>query len=217
MADWSYGGAYLRHDMDGIIELPNESKIKVHDLTHGLPDFMRMADVLFVDPPCSTGNLRSFHTKADQDLPYTFNLFEMELFKRIDEINPKHLFMEVFASNKGSFLDEIGKRYKHTKVYDSFYYNKPKNKCWIIHASNDLIGDLPIQEIDETKAIAWICKNMDFKCIGDLCMGRGTVGRYAYMNKRQFVGTELNKKRLALLVEHIEKNEQKLGKLPTNN
>ena len=39
--------------------------------------------------------------------------------------------------------------------------------------------------------------------IGDLCMGRGLVGVNAYKNGKRFVGTELNHKRLAVLLERI--------------
>jgi hypothetical protein len=36
-------------------------------------------------------------------------------------------------------------------------------------------------------------------------MGRGLVGKYAYLNKKSFAGTELNPKRLAVLVDFIKK------------
>jgi DNA modification methylase len=36
-------------------------------------------------------------------------------------------------------------------------------------------------------------------------MGRGTVGHNAFRNKRRFVGTELNPKRLAVLINKIHK------------
>ena len=100
---WDYGGAYRQIEMGGIIELPNDSKLKVCDLTKELPSFMLQADTIFCDPPCSPGNLRSFHTKADRQLEYSFNEFENALFERITEIKPKYLFLEVFKSNKEPF------------------------------------------------------------------------------------------------------------------
>lgn len=208
MADWDYGGAWRSLDMQGEIALPNGSMLQVHDLTHGLPEFMRAADTLFVDPPCSTGNLRSFHTKADQDLPYSFGEFEEALFARIAEIAPRHLFLEVFRSNHDAFLARGRSLFPHVRVYDSFYYNKPANRCWIVHASTEPLPDYPLDGIDETKAIQWICRNHPFECIGDLCMGRGTVGKLAYLEGRRFVGTELNRKRLAILVDFIRQREQ---------
>lgn len=199
--------------MDGIMELPNNSKIQVHDITKGTPEFMKQADLLFIDPPCNTGNLRSFYTKSNMELSYSFDLFKKSLFESIDNISPKCLCIEVFKSNKDAFLHEIGNRYKNITVIDSMYYNKKNNKCWVIVASNHDIGHYNLEQlngVDEEKIIKWICENMTYNCIGDLCMGMGLVGKYAYLNKRQFVGTELNKKRLAKLIHFIETHEQQL-------
>ena len=38
-------------------------------------------------------------------------------------------------------------------------------------------------------------------------MGQGLVGWNAYKNGKKFVGTEINKKRLAVLVDKIEANK----------
>jgi hypothetical protein len=202
---WEYGGVYHNYDMSKEIDLPNQSKVKVADLTKELPNFMLQADTIFCDPPCSIGNLRTFHTKADRELEYSFGEFETYLFSRIRQINPKHLFLEVFKSNKNSFLEKCQEMYENVAIYNSFYYNKKQNKCFIIHATNEVVQSKyeALEGIDEEKAIKWICENHDFNCIGDLCMGRGLVGKYAFLNQKQFVGTELNKKRLAVLVDFI--------------
>lgn len=70
---------------------------------------------------------------------------------------------------------------------------------------NSPLRDYPFEGMDEEDVIAWICENVDFNCIGDLCMGRGLVGKHAFNNNKPFVGTELNKKRLAVLVDYITK------------
>lgn len=203
-AKWEYGGAYRHHDMTGDIHLPTDSIVKVCDITQELPEFMKQADTLFVDPPCSQGNLRTFHTKAGQDLLYKFDDFEDALFQRIDEIQPDTLFLEVFKSNRERFMDRVRQRYIHVHEYNSCYYNKPGNQCWIIQASKSPFMPYPIEGMDEEKIIAYICEHHPYDVIGDLCMGRGLVGRYAFKNGKKFVGTELNKKRLAVLVDHIK-------------
>ena len=43
-------------------------------------------------------------------------------------------------------------------------------------------------------------------------MGQGLVGWYANQAGKRFVGTELNPKRLAVLVESIETNKKLQGK-----
>ena len=52
-------------------------------------------------------------------------------------------------------------------------------------------------------AIMWVCKNEEYDCMGDLCIGQGLVGVNAYKNGKRFVGTELNHKRLAVLLDRI--------------
>lgn len=208
MNKWEYGGVYHQYNMDGTINLPNDSKVKVCDLTIEMPDFMKEADTLFIDPPCSQGNLTTFYTKADMSVNNGFENFYKLLFQRIGEINPKHLYLEVFASNYDKFLSECKLRFTNVIVYKSFYYNNIKNNCWILHCSNVGIAyNNNLENIDEEKIIKHICQSTEYDCIGDLCMGRGLVGKYAYLASKKFVGTELNKKRLAILIDFINKKE----------
>jgi len=201
---WEYGEYYKKYNMKGIIKLPYNSKVKVSDLILEMPEFMKDADIIFSDPPCSQGNLTSFYTKADKLNENTFGNFYRYFFKRIDEINPKQIWIEVFKSNKNIFIKECQKRYKNINIYDSKYYNNNKNICWIIQCSNGCINYYDeINGMDEEKIIEWICKNIDYDCIGDLCMGKGLVGKYSFLNNKKFVGIELNKKRLAVLVDFI--------------
>ena len=206
--EWNYKYYYKNFDMTGIIDLPNDSKVMVCDLIDNMPDFMKQADVLFVDPPCSQGNITSFYTKSDIMNTRNITLFYDSLFTRVKEIEPKHLFIEVFASNYDTFLERSSALFSNINVYDSYYYKNKKNKCWIFHCSNEQIDLCPeIMNIDEENVIKYICSNFAYECIGDLCMGTGLVGKYAFNNGRKFVGTELNKKRLAILLQHINQNK----------
>ena len=117
---------------------------------------------------------------------------------------PRHLFFEVFKANKERVHERIKGMFPFTRVYDSCYYNKPANKCWIIQASKgSLPAPYPINGMDESAAVAWLALNHPYEVFGDPCMGQGVVGRSAFAAGKPFVGTELNKKRLAVLVEHI--------------
>lgn len=208
MAKWEYGEVYKKYNMDGIIKIGG-GELKVHNIFDPLPEFMKQADCLFIDPPCNKSNINSFYTKADRtDYQSSYYPFQDRFFECIEEIKPKKLFVEVFKSNYDYFLAEIKKRYTHVKVYASSYYHKKQNQCWII-CGQDEEFDYPLDNVDEENCIEWICKNVDYECIGDLCMGRGLVGYNAYINGKKFVGTELNKKRLAVLVDNITKNEEK--------
>ena len=179
---WEYGGLYKKYNMDGTIEV-GTGKLKVHNIFDTLPDFMKEADCIFSDPPCSTANINSFYTKADRtDYQMSYSPFADRFFECIDEIKPARLFVE------------------------SKYYHNNKNKCWIIQGT-DIEEVYDFDGLDESKIIAEICEKVPFECIGDLCMGQGLVGWNAYKNGKKFVGTEINKKRLAVLVDKIEANK----------
>lgn len=207
MNKWEYGGLYKKYDMSGIIEV-GTGKLKVHNIFDPLPDFMKEADCIFCDPPCSKANINSFYTKADRtDYQTDYLPFAERFFECVDEINPTRLFVEVFKSNFEYFIQEIARRFPFVKVYESKYYNNNKNKCWIIQGTqeNEIYN---FNGLDESKIIAEICNEVPFECIGDLCMGQGLVGSNAYRVRKKFVGTEINKKRLAVLVDSITISEK---------
>lgn len=202
MNKYNYRGFYEKYNMEGEIKI-GTGIIKVHDIFDELPQFMKQADCLFIDPPCNEGNLKSFYTKADLTKRDSINKFNERLFNLIDEINPKHLFIETFKSNNETIFNRLSERYgTNIKEFISYYYGNITNKCYILYASLEE-SKLEIPFYDEEKVIEYICENLDFNCIGDLCMGKGLVGFYANKKKKKFVGTELNKKRLACLIEHI--------------
>ncbi len=211
MSDWDYGGVHREYDMSGIIELPNNSLVKVCDWTDDMPEFMREADTIFVDPPWNAGNAKSFYTKADKTVSsFSFEWFSDRLFCRLDQIAPEYLFIEMGKEYLGFYLERCHERYKHVTFYNSTYYKKSANKCYVIHATDNYSRRRykELEDLDEAAIIEWICANHDYQCIGDLCMGRGLVGRHAFLNGRRFVGLELNSKRLAILIDFIHKHKE---------
>lgn len=203
MSNFEYKGFYKKYDMLNEIHI-GTGVVKVHDIFDQLPSFMKQADCLFIDPPCSEGNLKSFYTKADLAKRESINQFNNRLFELIDEINPKHLFIENFKANNETIFNRLNERYgANMKEFQSYYYGSKNNKCSIWYAYLEEPNNFEIPEMDEEKMIEFICKNLDFNCIGDLCMGKGLVGFYANKYGKKFVGTELNHKRLACLIEHI--------------
>ena len=209
---WEYGGAYHQLNMEGVIDLPLGSKVEVCDWIVRMPDFMKEADTLFIDGPWNIGNVNTFYTKAD--LPhlkgFDFEGFSRVLFGRIDEIKPKFLFLEIGKEYLHWYLTECKKRYKYVTFYNSTYYHKRTNKCYVIHATDDFKHRRypELEDLDESDIISWLTENHSYECIGDLCMGKGQVGLKANANGKRFVGTELNKKRLAILVAALLPSSQ---------
>ena len=205
LSKWNYGNAYKRHPIadNEIVVFDNGSKIKVHDIFDPLPEFMKEADLIFVDPPWNLGNLNSFYTKADRnDYKDSFTPFYKRLFECIAEINPKTCYVEIGKEYLADFIIEMRKIYKQVTFYNSSYYHRKDNMCYIVRGSNKY-KKLPLDYMDEEDIIAWVCENEEYDVIGDLCIGRGLVAVEAYKNGKKFVGTELNHKRLSVLIERV--------------
>lgn len=208
MSKWNYGDAYKRHpiDPDKTIVFEDGSMVKAHNIFDPLPGFMKKADLIFVDPPWNLGNLNSFYTKAERtDYQDDFEVFYKRLFECIAEIRPRTCYVEVGKEYLAEFILEMKQLYKQVTFYNSSYYHRRENMCYVIRGSSKR-KKLPLDYMDEEDIVAWICKNEDYDCIGDLCMGRGLVGINAYKAGKKFVGTELNHKRLSVLLETLVKN-----------
>lgn len=216
MSKWEYGEAYKRHPVspDETICFADGSKVKVHDIFYRLPEFMAQADLVFVDPPWNLGNLNTFYTKAELDERHdSFKAFYERLFYCIGNfIYPRTCYVEVGKQHLADFIMEMRRIYKHVTFYNSTYYHNKKNLCYVVRGSHKR-KTLPLDYMDEEDIISWICANEDYDCIGDPCMGLGLVGRYAYENNRRFVGTELNHKRLSVLVEELSERGLNYAKI----
>lgn len=192
--------------MDGTIYVKN-GRLMVHDIFNPLPDFMCEADCVFVDPPYNSAMLKQFYSKAELKADgIDFDKFTKRLFECIDKISPDNLFIEIGAQHVDSYVEFVHKCFTHVNVIKATYYHSKNNKCFIIHGSNDskTIDFLNDSEgKDEMEIIRTICEKFSFYVIGDLCMGTGAVGRYANQYGREFVGTELNAKRLSILVHGL--------------
>jgi len=206
MSKWEYGGAYERYPIppEGW-KFDDGSTVKVHNIFDPLPAFVKKADLLFIDPPWNLGNLNTFYTKADRtDYQDSFEKFYKRLFECIREIDPHTCYVEIGKQHLAEFIMEMESIFRHVTFYNSMYYRKKENMCYIICGSQKRKRMQFLDYMDEEEIIKWICENENYDIIGDLCMGRGLVGWYAYKAGRKFVGTELNEKRLSVLVERIE-------------
>lgn len=189
--------------MDGEIHI-GTGIVQVHDICNPLPDFMYGADVIFSDPPYNQSALSSYYTKAERKGEAgKFTDFIDVFFKRIDEINPKIVILECGIKQTDKFIEKLFPRYKNITQKESEYY--AKYPCNILISSNKKIPDVltEMPRMDEEKIIDYICKKLNFSCIGDLCMGKGLVAYYANKYGKKFVGTELNKYRLAVCCERV--------------
>lgn len=204
-SEWNYGMAYERHPIQNgeIAVFANGSKATPHNIFDPLPNFMRAADLIFVDPPWNKGNLNTFYTKAGRtDYQDSFEIFYKRLFECIAEIHPATCYIEVGKEYLSEFIAEAKRLYKYVTFYNSTYYHKKDSLCYVIHAGHKRKNH-HLDSMDEEDIISWICQNEEYSCIGDLCMGLGLVGINAHANNKRFVGTELNPKRLSVMIDKI--------------
>lgn len=202
---WKYGDAWEQYPIEPgeIWGLPNGSRVAVHDIFQPLPSFMFQADLLFVDPPWNLGNLKSFYTKAERDdYPESFTKFADTLFRHIRAINPIACYIEIGNQEVDNWYKRLQSLYPYTQRWTVTYYRKyPTN---IIRGSHIGLMTYDFSGMDEAEVIKAMA-TLEGVCIGDLCMGRGLVGLAAYAAGKQFVGTELNKRRLANLLQSLAK------------
>ena len=208
--NWNYGDAYKQYNMDGDIHI-GTGVVRVHDIFNPLPAFMCDADVIFSDPPYNSSALSGYYTKAGiQEKPDSFGSFFQRFMECIREIHPRIVCIEAGLPQTDDYVNALMKIYARVTVRQSWYYRKQDNKCSIVFASDnpfpECIDRMP--PMDEEQVIDYLCKNLEYKCIGDLCMGKGLVGYYSNKYGKPFVGTELNSKRLAVCVERVTKNQR---------
>lgn len=218
MSDWTYGGAIDRWpvELDKPIIYSDGSTLMAHDLFDPMPEFLMDIEVLFTDGPWNMGNLRSFYTKNNSELPMLpcilgFDEFYNRLFECIASIEPKLCFLEIGKEFLGEYMVNLKRLFRHVTIYNSSYYHKRKNRCYVVQGSQKRLN-LHFDDMDEEEIIAAVGKCTDGS-MGDLCMGRGLVACAAAKNERRFYGTELNPRRLAVCVERLAK----IGVMPARN
>lgn len=163
---------------------------------------MFCCDILFIDPPWNLGNLNSFYTKAGRtDHVNDFEKFYRRLFLCITEIRPKTVYIEIGKQNVDVFAGILTGMYPLIERWTVTYYKK--YPCFILRGSVQQYKGRDLTGIDEADCIKEIAAHDDYAVIGDLCMGRGLVGYHAFKSGRCFRGIELNKRRLAVLLDNI--------------
>lgn len=205
ISNWTYGDAFLRHPIQEgqRAVFADGSTIAVHDIFEALPAHMHTADLLFIDPPWNRGNLNTFYTKAGRtDYQESFEVFYKRLFACIADLAARTCYIEVGKEYLAEFLTEAKRLYPHVTFYNSTYYHKKENLCYVIHAGHKHMNR-HVDGMDEEDIIAWICQHEEYACIGDLCMGLGTVGIQSYIHRKKFVGTELNPRRISVMLEKL--------------
>jgi len=202
--DFRYGDAWEQYPIQPgeVWGLDNGSRVAVHDIFKPLPGFMQAADLLFVDPPWNQGNLTAFYTKAKMTDYRSFVEFAAVLFERLAAIGARTCYIEIGNQYVDGWSERLAQLYPVLQRWPVVYYRKhPTN---IIRGGQALVA-ADFTGMDEARVIAKVAQIEDYQVMGDLCMGQGLVGLAAHTAGKPFVGTELNQRRLAVLLQKLAK------------
>lgn len=205
MVKWTYGDGWERFPVEpGELwtEQITGSCVAVHDLFDGLPRFMLDADMIYTDSPWNTGNLRGFYTKANQRTDKAFGEFSSMLFEYIAAIRTPVCYLEIGKQNVDNFVEKMKTIYPVVQQWSVTYYKR--NLSFLIRGGYDR-QQFDFTGYDDMNTPRLAMENEQFSCVADLCMGRGLTAITAFALGKRFVGTELNKRRLAVTVDKIDK------------
>ena len=211
MTEWKYGNSWEKFPIEeGEIWQSGQSKIAVADVRNPLPAFMQDADMIYCDPPWSKGNANSFVTKAGQDTYVSdFKDFMYALFERIAWINPEVCYLEIGKQHVEDFNERLGKIFPAIQTWPITYYKK--KPCYLIRGGPEAIkADFSGMDEENTPQATIEIENPNY--VADLCTGRGLTLLAAARHGANFVGTELNKRRLAVAIDRAAKIGVHYGK-----
>jgi len=203
MNKWLYGDSWEKYQIESgqtWIETNTNSKLQVWDILDSLPDFMLEADMVYSDTPWNTGNITSFYTKAEKEKRCEFAQFANTVFSHIAKIKPKVCYLEIGKQNFELYRDKTSELFPVIQVWNIVYYHKNPNI--LIRGGYDVVKfDFTGKDDEDTPLLTIQQENLS--CVADLCMGRGLTAIAAYKSGKRFVGTELNKRRLAVTIDKI--------------
>lgn len=221
---WLYGDSWEKFPInDDEVGQAGKNIVAVRDLTKTdhLEFFgQQQFDMSYVDPPWNTGNINSFYTKAGFAERREFDVFIIQLLKLVKRYSPRVNYLEMGSQN----LEYVRTAISHlggniSNVWNIKYYKK--HPCHLIRygfIENGRIDfDFTGLDDDFTPMFA-IQHEENINTVLDLCTGRGLTGRTAFSLGKTFFGTELNKRRLACLLEFYNQNNLsiKISKDSTN-
>lgn len=209
---YRYGNAWEEHPIrpGEVWGLPDGSRLAVHNLFAPLPAFMLKADLVFIDPPWNQGNLTAFYTKAERDDYPSWDDFQQAVIQRMEDISPAVAYIEMGNRFADHWQRELSLRWPVVQRWPVVYYRK--HPTTLLRAASTPIA-YDFTGMDEAKAISLIAQIEQYTIMGDMCMGQGLVGLAAYKAGKPFVGTELNPRRLAVLIQKLVRQGAAIARL----
>jgi len=201
---WKYGDSWEKFPIkSGHIwhETTTGSKFTVHDIMTDPPPFIWPATMVYCDPPWNIGNVNSFITKNNSvNYIQKFQQFYLSLFNWVEWVHPDVCYLEIGKQHIGDFQNEMVNIFPSVQTWEITYYKK--NPCYLIRGGI-MPAEFDYSGKDDSEMPYLAIQNENCSCIADFCTGRGLTAISAFKQGKQFLGTELNKRRLAVAIDKI--------------
>lgn len=218
---WKYGNSWERFPIkEGEIWAAGPHKLMCGSVIQNDIDNLlsEKVDMIYVDPPYNTSALNSFMIKAKLKKHYEFTEFISCVIDTCKQYCDGVIYMEMGRQNIAEVNDLIlKKKGVILGLYNTTYYQK--HHCHLIRFT--FKDAKPINEtadgLDDGETPFWAVylekKYNNVKTILDPCIGRGLTGRVAENYGLQCYGMELNKRRLANLLEWYHNQGLKIERI----
>lgn len=200
--NWTYGDSWGKYPIEaGQIwrHPPSDSAVCVHDLRQPLPSFLRGAAMIYTDPPWSQGNVNSFITKAGlTSYVESFTDFLDALFLRVAEIGPQVCYLEAGQQHVAEVESRLGRLFASVQRWGITYYRK--HACCLLRGGASPTG-VHFTGLDDGQTPEVAIRAERPANVADICLGRGLTLLAAHQHNVRVLGTELNKRRLAVALD----------------
>ena len=200
---WTYGDSWERYPIEPgqtWTERMTGSRLAVSDILRGLPGFMCDADMIYCDPPFGAGALNSFYHKAGIDERHTFAEFADAMEEAISSISPSICYLEIGRQNVDVYRKILADLYLVVQEWGIVY---SKKSPMLLLRGGSSSQEFDFSGCDDRDAPLLAMQHEQFSCVADFCMGRGLTALSAFSEGKRFVGTDLNKRRLAVTIDRI--------------
>ena len=212
MGHWEYGGSWERHPViegqvasrEGCALLCGSIMDPEYDGA-GLFQF-GAPDMVYADPPWSSGVIKAYYTKAKLDNPPAYE----ELIQRMLDLCRQHapeanVFVEGSEETPAleAVLDGNGLVWHSVPTT---YYRKSPARIWAFNMAGGPPPPLDaVAGMDDEDIPGLLMDQLRPRAVYDPFTGRGLTARSAVSRGIPFMGSELNPKRLAVLHEWLYK------------
>lgn len=173
------------------------------------------ADVVYSDPPWNPGNEKWWRRHAGEDPPRSYDAFLDAWCSVVAALAPRHVFVEqsVNPEHQGLLLRAVERTSGWRLPFRERWivqYGHPKRPNALLHFGHPAIDTNP-SELSGPELLRVVFTgirlvSMDRPLVADPCTGLGTTSRVAHEFGADFVGTELNPKRMERTIDWLLKH-----------